>query len=44
MQEGMRKGKREGVLEAAGAWKDNGGDVDVIARTLGLTAEEVLRL
>jgi hypothetical protein len=42
--EGRAEGKAEGILEAAKAWKRNGGDMDVIAKNLGLTVDEVLRL
>jgi hypothetical protein len=34
----------EGILKAAKAWKYNGGDVDIIAKSLGLTIDDILRL
>jgi predicted transposase/invertase (TIGR01784 family) len=43
-REGMREGKKQEALAIAKNLKANGVDVDTIAKSTGLTVDDVLRL
>jgi predicted transposase/invertase (TIGR01784 family) len=44
VKKGIKKGKKEGKIDIAKNWKENGVDISLIAKSAGLSKEEIEKL